>query len=185
VQFSRWLLHFGNIKSSRTTSIRRCSLQQHDEDFVFHAVTPDTLEYGNSHYGENCWQLHQDIWKQVSWKCRHVTLEYVTSRIRTRSSSVEDIKPRIRIYIIFYFPNINRRWDNLVIIITSYALDDRNGSIPTREKKYFCCPVRPGRLRDHPPSLLVNGYPSPFLVTKQPWRKSGRLTPIKCRVKIA
>lgn len=36
-----------------------------------------------------------------------------------------------------------------------------------------------------PPSLLVNGYPSPFPVTKQPWCKSGRLTPIKCRVKIA
>jgi hypothetical protein len=114
VQSSRWLLPFGNIQTPCTTAIRRCSLQQHDEDFVFHVVTPDTLEYGNWHYGQNYWH-HADIWKQVYWKRRHVTLEYVTSHIRTRSSSVKDIKLRIRIYIIFYFPNFNRSWDKLTL----------------------------------------------------------------------
>lgn len=177
------MLQFGNLKISSATAIQCCSLLQHDEDFVFHVVTPSTLEYGNWHYGENCWHHHQDIWKEVSWKRRHVTLEYVKSHIRTRSPSVNDIKPPIRIIIIFYFPSFNRSCDNLVIIITSSALDDRNGSIPTR-KKILLLSVA-SRLTEGPPNILVNAYPSPFLVTKQPWRKSGRLTLIKCRVKSA
>jgi hypothetical protein len=170
-------------KTSSTTAIRCCSLQQHDEDFVFHVVTSSTLESGNWDYGENCWHHHPDIWKQASWKRRHVTLEYLKTHIRPRSPSVKDIIPRIRIYIIFHFPNFNRSWDNLITIITIYALDERNGSIPTGKKIVLLSGA--SRSTEGPPSLLVNAYRSPFLVTKQPWCKSGRLTLIKCRVKSA